>query len=292
MPDNVAQENINILRENFNKALEEEKQTLRSRAAKVKQSKEDAERELQTAKDKLTADTEALANMKENINTIFSDKAKLEKEQVLSVEAALAESNQYQELLQTREELRNKLDSVGMDEDTEKQLADLEAKRVEYVDVLQQLNTQLATKSQYDKIQGLIAGIEQEQKDLVTQLSELERKEDVARRYQDRQNQILEERINEHFSLVKWKMFRTVNNGGDPFDEPFCECYVDGVAYHDGLNQAARLNAGLDICETLCRHYKVSAPIIIDNSESTLNILKTTGQQVRLEVSDCDLQIL
>ena len=292
LPDNVAQENINILRENFNKALEEEKQTLRSRAAKVKQSKEDAERELQTAKDKLTADTEALAKMKEDINTIFSDKAKLEKEQVLSVESALDESKQYQELLQNREELRKKLDSVGTDEDTEKQLADLEAKRVEYVDVLQQLNTQLATKSQYDKIQGLIAGIEQEQKDLVTQLSELERKEDVARRYQDRQNQILEERINEHFSLVKWKMFRTVNNGGDPFDEPFCECYVDGVAYHDGLNQAARLNAGLDIINTLCKHYKVSAPIVLDNSESTINILQTIGQQIRLQVADTDLNIV
>ena len=285
LPDNVAQENINILRENFNKALEEEKQTLRDRAAKVKQFKEDAEREITSHRDKLKFDTEALAKMKEDINTTFSDKAKLEKEQVLSVEAALAEDKQYQELLQTRDELRKKLDSVGMDEDSEKQLADLEAKRVEYADVLQQLNTQLATRQQYDKIQSLIAGIEQEQKDLVTQLSELERKEDVARRYQDRQNAILESRINEHFSLVKWRMFRTVNNGGDPFDEPFCECYVDGVAYHDGLNQAARLNAGLDICETLCRHYKVSAPIIIDNAEAVNKILPTTGQQIQMYVS-------
>jgi hypothetical protein len=150
----------------------------------------------------------------------------------------------------------------------------------------------LSCKSQYEKVQSLIEGINAEEKDLVAQLSELERKEDVARKYQDRQNTILEEKINEHFSLVRWRMFRTVNNGGDPFDEPYCECYVDGVAYHDGLNQAARLNAGLDIISCLCKHYNVNAPICIDNSESCLDIMQTDSQQIRFEVFNSDLQIV
>ena len=137
-----------------------------------------------------------------------------------------------------------------------------------------------------------VVNIKEEQKDLVKQLSELEKKEDIARQYQFRQNQLLEERINKHFSLVQWKLFRTVNNGGDSFEEPFCECYVNGIPYHAGLNQACRLNAGLDICEALCRFYKVSAPIVIDNAESNLNIYQTTGQQVRLEVFDSDLQLI
>jgi hypothetical protein len=87
-------------------------------------------------------------------------------------------------------------------------------------------------------------------------------------------------------------MFRTVNNGGDPFDEPYCECYVNGVAYHDGLNQAARLNAGLDIINALSAHYNVSAPIVLDNSESTINIISTIGQQIRLQVADTDFQLV
>ena len=156
---------------------------------------------------------------------------------------------------------------------------------------MSQLQSQLATRTQYDKIISLIVGIEQEQKDLVTQLSKLEQQEDIAREYQDRMNAILEERVNRHFKIVKWRMFRTVNNGGDPYDEPYCECYVDGVAYHDGLNQAARLNAGLDIINALCSNYNVTAPIILDNTESTLNILRTAGQQIRLQVEDTDLQI-
>jgi hypothetical protein len=194
--------------------------------------------------------------------------------------------------LLSKEELQKKLDSVGVSDEDTKAIDDLNAMKCALTEGIQTTTAQLATREMRLKILSLIDGINEEQKDLVRQLSELERKEDVARRYQDRQNAILEERINEHFSLVKWRMFRTVNNGGDPFDEPYCECYVDGVAYHDGLNQAARLNAGLDIISCLCRHYNVTAPICIDNSESSLNIMQTTSQQIRLEVSDCDLQVV
>lgn len=268
------------------------KQALTERAEKVKATRAEAEKELKGFDDTKAQAEKNLADTKEQINMVFSDKAKLEKEPVLSFEQALADNKEYQSLMQSRDELQKKLDSVGIDEKATDKLTELEAKKSLTEAELSNYNTQLATKSQYEKIQGLIAGIEQEQKDLVAQLSELERKEDVARQYQDRQNAILEERINQHFSLVRWKMFRTVNNGGDPFDEPFCECYVDGVAYHDGLNQAARLNAGLDIINTLCKHYNVSAPIVLDNSESTINILQTIGQQVRLQVADTDLQII
>jgi hypothetical protein len=88
-------------------------------------------------------------------------------------------------------------------------------------------------------------------------------------------------------------MFRTVVNNGDPYNEPFWECYdLNGTAYHDGLNQAARLNIGLDIICAMSRVYNTSAPVIIDQSESTLDILPTTGQQIRLCVKDSDLQVV
>ncbi|MBR1449785.1 MAG: AAA family ATPase [Prevotella sp.] len=279
-------------KEEFNINKAKLKAKLTQQANEAKQLLVDAEKEVKDYETKKAEAEKNLADIKEQINVVFSDKAKLEKESVLSYEQELAESKEYQALLQDRDELQKKLDSVGIDEEATKQLADLEAQKVQYAAVIQQQTTLLATRTQYDKILALIDGINEEQKDLVRQLSELERKEDIARQYQDRQNAILEERINEHFSLVKWRMFRTVNNGGDPFDEPFCECYVDGVAYHDGLNQAARLNAGLDIINALCKHYNVFAPIVIDNSESNLNILTTESQQVRLEVFDSDLQIV
>jgi hypothetical protein len=139
---------------------------------------------------------------------------------------------------------------------------------------------------QYQNHQAIVIAFDVEHKSLIAQLSELEKKEDIAAAYQSRQNAILEERINDKFSLVKWKMFKTVNNGGDSFEEPYCECLVNGIPYGGGLNQAARLNAGLDICEALCRHYNISAPILIDNAEAVNNFLPTTGQQIRLYVSE------
>jgi hypothetical protein len=52
------------------------------------------------------------------------------------------------------------------------------------------------------------------------------------------------------------------------------------------------LNAGLDIINALCQFYNVAAPICLDNAESALNIIQTAGQQIRLFVSDCELQLV
>jgi hypothetical protein len=230
--------------------------------------------------------------MKEVINNIFADKAKEEKAPIPVLDELLAADLEYQETVKKITEYEEKLNSITDSDDNREQLTTLEQQRSQQSELLAQIQQQLATRTQYDRILALIDGINEEQKDLVRQLSELEKKEDIARQYQFRQNQLLEERINQHFKLVQWKLFRTVNNGGDSFEEPFCECYVNGIPYHAGLNQAARLNAGLDIINALCKFYNVAAPICLDNSESCINIMQTAGQQVRLQVTDTDLQLV
>lgn len=281
----MAEENLNADKARIKAALTE-------RAEKVKKMRSDAEREIEAYTAKKSETEKSLSETREQINTTFSEKQKLEKISLPTLDDILKDNVQYVALSKQLSEAQAKLDSFAITQDDSAQLADLQAKKAEYEQQLSTLNSQLATRLQYDKIASLIDGINSEQKDLVKQLSDLEKKEDVASDYQDRQNAILEERVNQHFSLVRWKMFRTVNNGGDSFQEPYCECLVDGIPYGGGLNQASRLNAGLDVIETLCRHYNVSAPIVLDNTESSLNILPTTGQQVRLFVADTDLETL
>ena len=292
LPDEIVAEKRKKAEEDLNSDKARIKTELTERANKVKKLRADAEEEIKSIEQKKADAEKALNEIKEDINKAFSEKANLEKTPVLSFEQALSNDESYQALLQDMDELKKKLDSVGIDDNSSQQLTELEAKKSQYEAEIGNYQHQLATRDMRLKILALIDGINEEQKDLVRQLSELEKKEDVARSYQDRQNTILEERINQRFSLVKWRLFRTVNNGGEPFDEPFCECYVNGVAYHDGLNQAARLNAGLDIINTLCKHYNVSAPIVLDNAESTINIIGTIGQQVRLQVADTDFQLV
>jgi exonuclease SbcC len=94
---------------------------------------------------------------------------------------------------------------------------------------------------------------------------------------------MVEQSVNRHFSYVTWKMSKEDNNGNV---SPYCECYVGGIALHDGLNQGARVNASLDIINTLCRYYDAYAPIVTDNSESVNKLIDTKSQQIRLFVSE------
>lgn len=286
-PDQMAE-----AEQKFNLYKAELKQKLNDRAAKAKTDLAEAKKLAEEYERQYSETEQNISSVKQLINETFAQKQKLEKQTLPTLEETLAENDKYKELVASKSQLEEKIRQTNLDEEAKKHLEELQAKKEQLGKTLAYLNAKLSSKYQYDRIQQLIADINAEQQQLIEQLSDLERQEDVARRYTERHGQLLEERINAKFSLVRWRMFRTVNNGGEPFDEPYCECYVDGIAYHDGLNQAARLNAGLDIINCLCRHYDVSAPIVIDQSESVLTYLPTEGQQIRLQVADTDLQVI
>lgn len=294
LPQEQIEEKRREAEENLNADKARIKAELTERADKVKALRDDTKEEIKSIETR-KADAEKQAEeLREQMNAAFAEKQTAEKElESLPTYEYLKKNSTTLaairiEIINLEAELQKS--SVNTEADT--QLAELESQKVACDATLSQLQSQLATRPLYERIESLIEGINEEQKNLVSQLSDLERREDMARSYQDRQNAVLEEKINEHFSLVQWRMFRTVNNGGDPFQEPYCECYVNGVAYHDGLNQAARLNAGLDICNTLSKHYGVSAPIMIDNAEAVNDILPTTGQQIQMYVSTDEHMII
>lgn len=291
LPDDQLHERIETMRANYNRNQERVKQELRDKAETVKKTKADAEKEIENLRQQKDADLETALRLKNELNDQYAELSRLEHTQLDTFEDIILGDEQHSALLKEKSVLKEMLDTAGLDGKENEHLAELEKEYSELQERNKELTRQIVTKVQYDRITSLIEGIGKEQKQLVSTLSELEQEEDIARMYQEYQNTILENRINEHFEIVKWKLFKVINNAGDPVIEPYCECYVNGVAYHDGLNQAARLNAGLDILNTLCKHYGVSAPIIIDQSESTLDIRPTKGQQIRLMVADCNLEI-
>ena len=79
-------------------------------------------------------------------------------------------------------------------------------------------------------------------------------------------------------------MFDIQINGGI---KDTCEAMVNGVPFSN-VNTAMRINAGIDIINTLCQYYKVNAPIFADNKESVTNIIDTKSQLICLEVSHED----
>lgn len=90
----------------------------------------------------------------------------------------------------------------------------------------------------------------------------------------------VEERVNKHFDLVRFRMFKTLVNGKR---EPDCIATVNGVNYRDA-NTASKINAGLDIIQALTRYYQIQAPIFVDNCESVADVKRPEGAQlIRLE---------
>jgi hypothetical protein len=146
--------------------------------------------------------------------------------------------------------------------------------------------------------QKKIAAIEQ-RKDGEKRITELKAEEEkLAAEYEKLEGELflteefirtkvnmLEERINSKFKFARFKLFNQQINGGL---EECCETLGNGVPYSAGLNNAARINVGLDIINTLSAFYEFEAPIFIDNSEAITKLTKVNAQVIRLVVSEPD----
>ena len=125
-----------------------------------------------------------------------------------------------------------------------------------------------------------IAELEKEYTESQAQLAELEGVEYNIQQFSKARIEQVESRINGMFNLVKFKMFEQQINGGEI---ETCEATVNGVPFSD-LNDAMKINAGLDIINAISRANGIVAPIFIDNRESVCEIVSGLAQIVNLIV--------
>lgn len=112
-------------------------------------------------------------------------------------------------------------------------------------------------------------------------LFDLERMEFIALDFQKAKDNELMSRINGMFQLVSFNFISEQLNGNEKLT---CVCTVNGTPYPD-VNNAGKINAGLDIINAICRSKGIAAPIFIDNRESVNDLLPTISQVVNLSVS-------
>ena len=98
---------------------------------------------------------------------------------------------------------------------------------------------------------------------------------------------MLSDRINSKFKLVRFKLFDVQINGAV---KDTCEMTINGVPF-GSLNSAAKVQGGLDVINTLSGMYGVTAPIFIDNRESTSDIPEMDAQIINLYVSASDKEL-
>ena len=134
------------------------------------------------------------------------------------------------------------------------------------------------------KVKERIAELEEEQKSIGQKIAEQEQMIDLTESFIRAKMNMISEKINEKFKVVRFSLFDIQINGGL---KETCECTVNGVPY-SSLNNGHRIIAGLDIIRSLSELYGVSAPVFIDNSEaiSAGNFPDMDTQIIHLIVTD------
>ena len=143
------------------------------------------------------------------------------------------------------------------------------------------LNKRLSNRETIDRADKLIQEYEDKKVANNDALAKLESTEFIITDFQKAKDNELMNRINGLFSLVSFSFVNEQLNGNEKIT---CVCTVDGVPFPD-LNNATKINAGLDIINAICQAKGISAPIFIDNRESVNNLIPTVSQVVNLVVS-------
>ena len=126
-----------------------------------------------------------------------------------------------------------------------------------------------------------IDSLKSRERELAQMVADTEKTEFLCDQFVISRSNLLEDKLNSKFNLVKFKLFDIQVNGG--INETFVTT-VDGVPFED-LNNAMKINAGLDIINTLTDYYNFKAPIFIDNREGVNEIIDVTSQVINLRVS-------
>lgn len=162
------------------------------------------------------------------------------------------------------------------EDSTEELAAEIDSCIAEKSLELSTINEAVANKALLERQDKRIAELREQQTRLATEYTKHERNMYLAEQFIIAKVNMLNERINHKFKYAKFKLFDKQINGGI---NEVCEVTYNGIPYKD-LNNAMKINIGLDIINTLCEHYGVCAPIFTDNAESVNRLFSTAAQQI------------
>ncbi|UKS27177.1 hypothetical protein LOZ80_37955 [Paenibacillus sp. HWE-109] len=223
--------------------------------------------QLEDKKAEVKASESLLETMQAGITDVTAQPAYIEKQaQIDAVKS---------EILGLRSENQGKIEQVRLE------LAKIRSE----VSLLEQHKAKFSQVKQIkERIEELVA----QESELAKEFAKLEEELFLTEEFVRAKVSLLESKINSKFKHVRFKLFETQVNGGL---EERCDTLIDGVPYGAGLNNAAEINAGLDIINTLSEYHGFTAPIFVDNAEAVTRMIDTQGQKVSLIVSEQDKQL-
>ena len=137
-----------------------------------------------------------------------------------------------------------------------------------------------------------IAELEAQEKQMGAEYEDLERGVWLCDEFTKAKVRMLTNRIDSRFHNVRFRLFQEQLNGGVKDD---CEVLIPGeggrMVPYSFANNAARINAGLEIIGILADHWNMEMPVFIDNAESVTHLARAWTQTIRLVVSEQDKQL-
>lgn len=188
-------------------------------------------------------------------------------------------------------ELDSEINAIDTsDADTLKET--LKSERSEIQKHIDDLKNSLSLKKSIEKSKKTVKELEAAMVQNTQNLANCEKLKADIEKFRATKNQMLSDRVNKRFKVVKWKLFETQKNGGI---KDVCVCMIHGSAYGENTTSATeRMMAGMDIISTLQEIYEVKAPIFLDDADlyNDWNIPDMDSQLIKLCVSsDKDLRV-
>ena len=282
IPAHMQEEAIKKMEETYNadksetlEKIQSDGIEIRNRVKYLSEQNDEIEKSMETIKKEINKDTQSIDELKEEIKVLESNNTRVE------------DTAEYKQIDSDIQALKGqKGQSIQSISDDVNGL--IESKKEPL------LNQQRDIKQKLDDIQlsqraiERIDELESRQEQLAQEYNDLEHATFLTEEFTKQKVKLMESSINDKFEITKFKLFNVLINEGV---EDVCIALHNGVPYDSGLNNAARINVGLDIINALSKHYNFYAPIMIDNAESVTDVHETTSQQIQLEVSKKDKEL-
>lgn len=223
-------------------------------------------------------------------------------------------TGQYAELTEQAEALKEKLITPDPFETTEqgkalaKKIADLQSKasdadavsreveseRAEAVkekrEALQKVMDRIADLRTAERQRDRIEVLRGTQKDLAKSFEKTERLLHLCDVFTRAKVDMLDARINSRFSSLRFRLFEEQINGGL---KDCCEVLIPtpagALVPYASANNAAKINAGLEVIHTLSEAWRLQIPVFVDNAEAVTHLTEYPDLQIiRLVVSESD----
>lgn len=183
---------------------------------------------------------------------------------VIPQEADYSQNEEYVKLKARHEEVLAEIERLQAADDAEI-VTSLKIEKADLKSQLEEVNKIIAQTANNVRIDEQIADMQHKQREYEQVKADAEKILHQLKEVSKRKNELLVEEINQHFGIVRWKLFDYQKNG--EYKE-VCVPMVDGKEFGVTTNTGREIQAKLDICNSFQKFFDMYVPIFLDGAES------------------------